>query len=177
MVLIGCRGCGKSSVGRLVAQQLDRGFVDTDERLEAAAGRTIATIFAQDGEATFRDMERRTIAAVVGGEPRVISVGGGAVLSAENRERLKAAGVCIWLTAPAEELHRRLQADPRTAAQRPALTALPGLEEVRHVLASRTHLYEALARHVVDTSGRTVEDVAREVVTLVSGGPASREQS
>ena len=168
LVLIGYRGCGKSSVGRIIARQIGWDFLDTDELIERQAGRTIAAIFSADGETTFRKLERRAVEQSLRGMQQVISVGGGAVLSQGNRDKLRLAGVCVWLTAPPEELHRRLQADPHSATRRPALTASPGLEEVRRVLAERRSFYEAVADHVVDTVGQPTTDVARKVVELVS---------
>ena len=100
-------------MGRLVARRLGWRFIDTDELIEKASGRSIASIFTADGEPAFRELERwarRAGGSRVRG--RVIAVGGGAVLSEANRHRLGAAGLCIWLTAPPEELHSRLQSDP-----------------------------------------------------------------
>jgi shikimate kinase len=169
VILVGYRGSGKTIVGRLLAQRLAWEFVDTDEQIESAAGQSIAAIFAGAGEAEFRELEGQALKRAVAGSRRVISVGGGAVLSAQNRELIRAAGVCIWLTAPPEELHRRCQADPDSAAHRPVLTAAPGLDEIRQVLAFRRPLYQAVADHVVDTTGRPAADVARAVVEIVSG--------
>ena len=175
LILIGYRGSGKTSVGRLVAEHLGWKLIDTDELTERAAGRSIAAIFADSGEAAFREMESDAAERAVGGTRRVISVGGGAVLAQANRDKLRQAGLCIWLTAPAEELHWRLQADPRSASQRPALTDASALEEVRRLLAIREPFYQALAHRVVDTSGRPVPEIAREVVAIVSGDAGSAE--
>jgi shikimate kinase len=170
VILIGYRGCGKTSVGRELAARLRWPFADTDEQVEAAAGRSVREIFEQDGEAFFRQLETRVIAQVTGAAGQVIAVGGGAVLSAANRAALQQAGVCIWLTAPATELHRRLQADPRTGATRPALTARGRLAEVRHLLAERRPLYADLAQHVVPTRARSIPDVVEAVLSAVAKG-------
>jgi len=167
LVLVGLRGCGKSSVGRLVARRLAWEFVDTDELIERKEGRTISAIFATDGEAGFREIERQAIEHAARGEHRVIAVGGGAVLLEANRRALRAAGLCVWLTAPPPELLRRLQADPHTATRRPALSRLPELAEIEKTLASRRPFYEALADQVLDTAGRTIADVAQEVITFL----------
>jgi len=168
LVLLGYRGCGKTTVGRLVADQLGWEFVDTDELVERAAARTIATIFADDGEDAFRGLEAQAVADAVRRGRCVISVGGGAVASEPSRTLLSAAGPCVWLTAPAEELHRRLEADPRSASQRPALTDTPGLAEVERVLAERRPFYEAVADVQVETGDRVVADIVQEVVALVA---------
>jgi shikimate kinase len=172
LVLIGYRGCGKSCVGRQVAARLGWSSIDTDEQVEALAGRPIAAIFEQDGEAAFRSLEEATIARVTRGDRQVISVGGGAVLSEANRHALRAAGLCVWLAAPPEELHRRIQADPRTAAVRPRLTDRGGLDEIRHLLRQRQPLYAALADHVVQTAGQSIEQVVEAVLSAMSTGRA-----
>jgi shikimate kinase len=173
IVLLGYRGCGKSRVGRLLAQRLGWGFVDTDEQVEADSGQTIEQIFAQRGEGGFRQLERAAVASACAGTHQVISVGGGAVLDEANRRELRGAGLCVWLTAPAEELHRRILADSATPSRRPALTTHPGLDEIRHLLTQRQPLYAATAAHVVSTAERTAEEVAAAVQALWLAGPAS----
>ncbi len=167
VILIGYRGCGKSSVGRTLAARLDWRVVDTDERLEAAAGRVIRDIFAQDGEPAFRHLETEVIQTVVRDSQQVISVGGGAVLSEQNRNALRDAGLCIWLTAPPEELLRRMQSDPHSAATRPALSDRSELDEVRHLLKERQPLYAELAQHVVQTAGRAVAQVIDDILAIL----------
>ena len=168
VVLIGYRGSGKTCVGREVARRLGWDFVDTDELVERAAGRCIRDIFTQEGEGHFRALEQRIVARVAAARGQVIAVGGGAVLSAGNRAALRRAGICVWLTAPATELYRRLEADPRSGATRPALTTRGGLAEVRHLLAQRRPLYAALADHVVPTRARSIEEVATAVLRAVA---------
>jgi shikimate kinase len=174
LILIGLRGSGKSAVARLLAERLGWSTFDTDELIERQSGRTIREIFETDGEAGFRTLETQVLERVVRGRRQVLSVGGGAILSQHNQRLLRQAGVCIWLTAPPEVLHRRLQADTRTASLRPPLTNMPGLEEIRQVLQTREPLYAATAEHVVDTTDRTVAQVADAVVALMSSslGPA-----
>lgn len=161
--LIGYRGCGKTSVGRLLAERLRWLFVDTDERIESEAGRTVAEIFAADGERMFRQREAEVVEAAMSGRQRVISVGGGAVLVRRNRKALRNAGACIWLTASAEELYRRIAADEKSAERRPSLTALPGPEEVESVLQARLPVYEATADYVISTMGRSIEEIVDEI--------------
>jgi shikimate kinase len=169
IVLIGYRGAGKSAVGREVARRLGWEFIDTDAEIERRCGKCIADIFAQEGEQYFRQIEQTVVAEATRAVRRVLSVGGGAVLSEQNRTALRAAGVCVWLTAPAEELHRRLAADPRSASTRPALTDRAGLDEVRHLLAQREPLYAGLAEHVVPTTGRSSAEVADAILALLAG--------
>lgn len=168
LILIGYRGCGKTVVGRALAARLHWPYVDTDERVEALTGRSIHDIFAADGERFFRRMEARAIAQLVRLGQHVIAAGGGVVLSAANRAALRKTGTCVWLTAPATELYRRIQADPRSAGTRPALSGSGGLGEVRHLLATRRPLYAATAHRVVSTRGRSIAEVVDAVLDAVA---------
>ena len=108
LVLVGMMGAGKSSVGRRLAQTLDMPFRDADEEIEKAAGRTIAEIFEQRGEAEFRDGERRVIARLLDEPPHVLATGGGAFVHPETRALIGRKAVSIWLKAPPEVLARRI---------------------------------------------------------------------
>ena len=117
LALIGYRGTGKSTVGRILADRLDRPFLDADLEIEARAGRSIASIFAEWGEPAFRDWEERTLVELTATYPdAILATGGGAVLRASNRELLARFGFVVWLRAEPAELARRLEADQ---AQRP----------------------------------------------------------
>lgn len=164
IVLIGYRGSGKTSVGRQLAHRLGWSFVDTDTLIEAAAGRSIAEIFAEEGEPAFREHEEKAIAAAARHEEQVLSAGGGAVLRQANRAALKAAGLCIWLTAPVETLVQRIAADPQSPTSRPNLTPMGGPAEVAALLAERAPLYASLADHAVETAGRDVNQVVDSIV-------------
>ena len=111
LVLIGYRGSGKGTVGRLLADRLGRPFVDTDALIEQAEGASVREIFSDRGEPAFREAEARIVRQVAALDEQVIAVGGGAVLRRENVELLRANGWLVWLRAEAEELHRRIQAD------------------------------------------------------------------
>lgn len=173
LVLVGYRGCGKSTVARLAAARLGRPHADTDERVERSSGCTIRELFAQFGEPEFRARETAVLAAVLDeSTPHVVSVGGGAVLLPENRERIRRRGWCAWLTASPDELLKRTAGDPRTPATRPPLTAADLLDEVRALLAARTPLYQEVADCTVSTSGHSAAEVANEIVRryLAAGG-------
>ncbi len=170
VILIGYRACGKTSVGRELAARLGWPYVDTDERIETATSRTIRDIFAQEGQAEFRRLETNAVSAVAQREHQIIGVGGGAVLCEANRRALRGAGVCVWLTAPADELYRRIMADPRGPQVRPALTGLSGPAEVHHLLAQREPLYAELADHVVPTVQRSVTQVTDAILSMLGLG-------
>lgn len=164
VVFIGYRGCGKSTVGALVAKALSVPFIDTDALIAADAGMNIAEVFASESESGFRRLEAVAIRRAASGGASVISVGGGAVLMADNLTRLKAHGVVIWLTASAETLQSRIGADVSSVQSRPPLTSVGGLEETRTLLAVREPLYRESADVVLSSEGQSPEQIARVVV-------------
>lgn len=178
LFLIGSRGTGKSTVGRVLASRLGWGFVDADERIEAAAGMSIAEIFAVEGEAGFRDRESAMLAELCQLAGHIIATGGGVVLRSANRDLLRAGGPVVWLTATPETLWNRLQDDHTTAARRPNLTAHGGLDEVRTLLAVRNPLYHETADFRFDTEGLSPDAVADAILTACNpGGSTSRRSS
>lgn len=164
IVLIGYRGSGKTTVARLLSARLGWSLVDTDEWIVQQTGRSIAELFQQEGEAGFRRIESDIISHLKPAGPCVLSVGGGAVEHAENMAVLKRLGWIVWLTAPAETLYARIQADVHTRAQRPALTPLSGLDEVRAVLSRREALYRRACDLEIATDGWTAEQVAQRIL-------------
>jgi shikimate kinase len=162
VVLIGYRGSGKSTVGRIVAQRLGWEFVDVDEWIVREAGRSIADIFADEGEAGFRAREAGSVQRAISQPGRVVSVGGGAVEAAGNRAGLHGYGLAIWLDAPAELLWERICADPHSAGLRPDLAG-GGLAEVEMILARRRPLYAETAHLSVSTAGKSPAKVAAEI--------------
>lgn len=110
--LVGYMGCGKSRIGRLLAERLGWDFVDLDAEIEQAAGKSIAAIFADDGEERFRDLEfealKRQMGLIRAGGARVVALGGGAFVSERNRERIDECGLSIWLEVPVEKLWSRV---------------------------------------------------------------------
>jgi shikimate kinase len=169
--LIGYRGTGKSTVARLLAGRLGWDWLDADAVLEERAGRTIREVFAEEGEAGFRRRESAVLGDLCRCQRHVIATGGGVVLSPDNRARLRAAGRVVWLTADAETIWRRLQADASTAERRPPLT-VGGLAEVHELLRLREPHYRACADHCIDTPGRSPEEVAERVAAAL-GVPAA----
>ena len=159
LFLIGPRGSGKTTVARLVAEGLGHAWIDADAELERRTGRTVAEVFAAEGQERFRAIESEILAGLCGRERLVVATGGGAVLSADNRARMRAAGRVAWLMADAATLWSRIAADPTTAARRPALAG-GGMQEVAQVLAAREALYRECAHAVVQTAGRSPEEVA-----------------
>lgn len=164
LALVGYRGTGKSTVGRIVAERLGRPFADADAVLEARLGRTIAELFASEGEAFFREEEERTLAELVERRGLVLATGGGVVLRAANRGRLRRFGRVVWLRALPEVIAERLRGDDRTAVLRPALTSAGTLEEIERVLADREPWYREVADVIIETGGRAPADVAQAIL-------------
>lgn len=161
--LIGYRGTGKSTVAALLSRRLAWDWVDADALLEQRARMTIRQIFAEEGEAAFRDREQALLEELGRRQRHVIATGGGVVLREANRQFLKQAGLCIWLSADAATIWQRLEADATTAERRPPLT-VGGRDEVEQLLQSREPLYRACADLSVDTVGRPPRDIVDEVM-------------
>jgi len=163
--LIGYRGTGKTTVGCLLARRLGRESIDADDEIERRAGKSIAAIFADDGEAVFRDQEAAVVADLCRRTQLVVAPGGGAVLREATCDAMRAAGPVVWLTASVDTIAARLAADATTGDRRPQLTAAGGRAEIEAVLAERTPIYRACATFVVDTEGKSPADVADEIIT------------
>jgi shikimate kinase len=167
LFLIGPRGSGKTTIARLLAERLGWDWADADDMLEARYSKSIRAIFAEEGEASFRDKEA-TVLAELGDRRRcVVSTGGGVVMRPANRKLLRASGHVVWLTADAETLWRRLQDDD--GERRPAL-GVGGRAEVEDVLGVRQPWYEECAHLTVRTEGKTPEALAEEIALIVQSG-------
>ncbi|MCC7273440.1 MAG: shikimate kinase [Alphaproteobacteria bacterium] len=146
LVLIGLMGAGKTSIGRRLAQRLGLSFRDADAEIEAAAGCTIAEIFARHGEAAFRDGERRVIARLLDEPVHVLATGGGAFMDADTRARIRARGISLWLRAELDVLLRRVA----RRTHRPLLNQGDPKEILSRLMAIRHPVY-AEADVVVDS--------------------------
>jgi shikimate kinase len=153
-VLVGPPGAGKTTVGRILASRLGVAFRDVDHDIEAAAGKPISDIFVNDGEEAFRSAEVTAVAAALDAHDGVLALGGGAVLSAETRERLRGHRV-VYLEAGLSAAVARVG----MAKDRPVL-ALNPRATLRYLLDARRPLYEEVAVVVVNTDDRTPEQVA-----------------
>ena len=166
LALVGYRGTGKSTVGKILADRLNRRFLDADCEIEARARRPIAAIFALEGEKAFRDWEEQTLSELVRSHPdAILATGGGAVMRESNRRLLLDFGLVVWLKAEPDELARRLLADPRVA-DRPALTPAGTIAEISAVLDERRAIYHEVADLEIDTLGRTPSEIADRITEL-----------
>ena len=153
-------GAGKSSVGRAVAEMLNFQFVDTDELIESKAGRRISDIFAQDGEPAFRQLESEVVQGLTRLTSTLIATGGGLPVNPANLESLKchALVVCLWATP--ERIFERVH----NQTHRPLLQVRDPVARIRELLEERTPFYRQ-ADVLIGTDGRTVREVAQQVVT------------
>lgn len=169
-VLVGLPGAGKSSTGRRLAKILAVAFADSDELVEAAAGRTVAELFAAEGEAAFRAAERAAVLDALAGFDGVLALGGGAVGTPELRTALLSSGVpVVVLTASLAALGARVG----DAATRPLLAGDPGAR-LAALAAEREPLYAAVATLAVDTDGRTPGQVAATIAARLHELEVSR---
>ena len=167
IVLIGFRGTGKSTVGELLANRLERDFIDSDKYIESSTGKTIKSIFKEDGEEGFRRIEADTIAELSKVDNKVISVGGGAVLRKDNVRNLKDNGFLVLLEAAPEIIHNRIKQDKKTTQQRPSLTEKTPLDEIKHLLERRESPYKNAADYTINTSYVACEDIVDEIITVI----------
>ncbi|TNM39831.1 shikimate kinase [Nocardioides albidus] len=159
-------GAGKTTVGRLLAQQLDVGFADTDELIEERSGKAVQDIFVEDGEAAFRAAERATVAQALEEHDGVLSLGGGAVLDPATQALLAPHRVVFLRVGLADAVKR-----VGLGTGRPLLLGNVRAR-VKHLLDERTPIYEGLARHTVDTDGREPAEVAAEILIAIQGAPS-----
>jgi len=161
LVLVGLMGTGKSTVGKRVAATLGRPFLDSDELIEHATGRTVRQIWRTDGESAFRVLETDALRGALASEPpAVIAAAGGVVLSAANRDALNDAdATVVWLSADPEVLINRAT----RGVHRPLLDDDPQAA-LRAMAAERADLYRAVADVTIDVSDREVDDVVQTVL-------------
>ncbi len=165
--LTGLRGTGKTTVGHALATAVGRTVIDLDGVVSANAGKSIREIFQAGGEKSFRELESQALECVSQTEQAVISLGGGAILRESNRAVIRATGICFWLECSPEILAERLRQDAASDDQRPALTSLDELQEIRETLKLRHALYEDAADYRIDTAGQTIDEVASQIIELL----------
>ncbi len=164
IVLIGYRGTGKSTVGRILAEHLGREFLSTDTIIVERARLTIPEIVQQTGWDSFRDLETQVCRDLADKDSLVIDTGGGVILRQENVECLKRNGILFWLTADVPVIAARVGGD----TQRPSLTGTKSfVEEIEEVLRGRLAKYEEAADHVIPTDRRSPEQVAEDILTTL----------
>lgn len=164
--LIGARGCGKTTVGQLLARQLEAFFLDTDQQLQQYLSTSIADYVAAKGWENFRHQEHQALQSLTS-QNSVIATGGGVILRDDNRQLMRESGVVVWLQVDHEVLIDRLTADPESS-QRPTLTGRPITEELYEILKQRTPLYQQTAHHIINAD-RPPEKIVMDILTALSG--------
>lgn len=162
IVLVGLMGCGKSSIGRRLGTKLQLPFVDADEEIEKAAAKSIPDIFAEHGEAHFRDGERRVIARLLHNGPQVLATGGGAFMNPSTREAIIQDGISIWLRAELSLLMRRVS----KRDHRPLLRTDDPEAVMRRLMEERYPVY-AQADFIVDSRDEPHDVMTSEIVRLL----------
>lgn len=165
LILTGFMGSGKSSVGKILAEQLGYRFIDLDSEIVTVAGCSINDIFARDGEQRFRALESLQLERVLAnGEVSVVATGGGAVISTFNRELMRNRGVVINLMVTLEQVVKRLKG----CHNRPLLAVADAEKRLKTLMDEREQFYAA-ADIRIDTDGKSVEDVAAEILSRLRG--------
>lgn len=165
--LIGPMGAGKSAVGRALARRLGLAFVDSDEFIEDRTGVDIGFIFEKEGEAGFRLREQQAIEELAQLEDLVLATGGGAVTTDANRETLARAGTVVYLRASVEQQRARVG----RGKDRPMLQGSENLTaRLDELMAQREPLYQSIADYEVETDGRKVISVVKEIEELLRPG-------
>jgi shikimate kinase len=177
VVLIGYRACGKSTVGKMLAEKLKIPFLDTDLLVEEELGMPIKDIVASHGWDFFRTREKEVVQKLTQKSECVIATGGGVVLDGRNVDLLKKMGVVVWLAAPLADIIERLKDDAQTDDLRPQFTNGNLVEETTMVLKQRIAFYQKAADYVLDTAGKSALQVMEEIYMhlLESGIPGSGE--
>ena len=167
IVLVGMPGCGKSAIGRRLAPRLDLSFLDADEEIERAAGKPITEIFADHGEAYFREGERKVIARLLASGPQVLATGGGAFMAEETRDNIRRCGVSVWVKADLPILVRRVA----KRATRPLFQGRDAEVVMKELMAER-HPVFATADIVVDSREVPHEAIVTEIIEALARSPA-----
>ncbi|MBC6473433.1 MAG: shikimate kinase [Hormoscilla sp. GM102CHS1] len=172
--IIGMMGAGKTTVGELLAKELEYRFFDTDVLIERVKGKAIWEIFKTEGEPGFREIESQVLGSLSAYLQSVVATGGGIVLRPKNWSYLH-HGIVVWLDLPVEQLYKRLQGD----TTRPLLQEVDTLAKLRLLLSDRQPLYSQADLHITMTGEETPEGVARrvleEIPTIIKPEVKNRE--
>jgi shikimate kinase len=164
ITLVGLMGVGKTTIGRRLAARLDLPFVDADAEIEIASGMAVAEIFERFGEAHFRDGERRVIARLIDGAPKVIATGGGAFIDADTRRLILARTLAVWLDADIATLVERV----KRRETRPLLKGKDPAEVLTALATRRNPIYAEAPIHVGSKRGPHTETVDTIVAALAA---------
>lgn len=165
-------GTGKTSVGKRIAERLDMTFVDMDEVIEKRREKPISKIFAEDGEAHFRALERELVKELSASTGLVIGAGGGIVLNWDNITDYSKTGLVVCLSATPEAIMMRIEND----ASRPLLAGGDKMKKILEILKRRRELYNAVPRRI-DTTAMSIEQVADKIIAMRRGVGVVEDQT
>jgi shikimate kinase len=161
--LIGPMGAGKTTIGKHLAQSLGMDFNDSDQEIQRRTGVDIPTIFEYEGEDGFRQREAQAIEQLTQVDNQVLATGGGAVIRPENRQRLSARGIVVFLACSPKQQYERTYRD----RNRPLLQDEDPLEKLQSLMSEREPLYRETADYTVSTEGRSAASVSNEIIGLL----------
>lgn len=162
--LVGPMGAGKTTIGRLLAEELHKEFYDSDQMIEERAGADVSWIFDVEGEEGFRDRERKVISELTGLDNIVLATGGGAILAEQNRKHLRKGGTVVYLMATISQQVERTRRDQK----RPLLRNTPDPRaKLTELMEKRDPLYREVADVVVMTSRRSPRAVCNEIIEML----------
>lgn len=163
LILMGYMGCGKSTIGVKLSYKLHRTFIDTDKMIEQHAGKSISQIFADEGEAAFREMETALLKELIQKKSyknSIVSLGGGTPMRAENAELIRRLGTVCYLKVSPATVYERLRGDQT----RPLLQTENPLQRIEEMLALRDPVYRECADVIIDCDGESAERVAAKII-------------
>ena len=164
LILIGFMGSGKSSFGKWISENHNKRLIDTDEVIVAEEGRTINSIFEENGEEYFRDLETRLLIKIKNEYKNcVIAVGGGMPIREINQKEMKEIGKVIYLRTSIEELLCRLENDTTRPLLKEAVDRKTLYQKIESLMNKRKNIYESIADKIIDTDGKTYEEIWREL--------------
>ena len=163
--IVGPMGSGKSTVGKIISDELFLNFFDTDDEIESRTGASIDWIFDLEGEEGFRKRESSILEEMVKQNSIVLSTGGGIILSDSNREMLSSRGTVFYLSTPISVQIERTSKDK----DRPLLKNGDPKEILTRLQKERKDLYESVSDHVIETENKSSQEVASEIINLVKG--------
>jgi shikimate kinase len=170
IVLVGYRCSGKTAVGKILAKELRRDFLDTDALIEARVSCPIERLISTEGWDHFRGVEKRLVKESSKRDNFVIATGGGVVMDEENVKNLKENAWIVWLKGNPDVLKERMDKERRSGKIRPSLTGADPLEEIKEVLHIRSPMYQHAADLMVDTNHLTLKEVAASIIAAMPEG-------
>ncbi|MCJ7773819.1 MAG: shikimate kinase [Desulfobacterales bacterium] len=168
--LIGFRCTGKTTIGRIIADTLQMGFIDADDEIVKQQGMPISDIVDKHGWDYFREKESGIIKEISDMENHVVATGGGVVLNKDNVAHMKKSGIVIWLRANPETVQNRILQDEKTKQSRPSLTSKGLIDEIEETMEIRKPYYQEAMEFYIDTDKVEIDEVAGKILENLDAG-------